>query len=166
MDDSVTFSPIAVVGVGGVLPGAADLDGLWANLAAGVDAAGDVPAGRWLLDPAECFQRGGPAPDKVYCTRGYFLDSIPLDLDGLDVDPDLVARLDPVFHLALAIGRMAWKDAVTDALDRRRVGVILGNIALPTAAVSQWSRDLIGRGASDVHPLNRHVTGLPAGLLA
>jgi acyl transferase domain-containing protein/3-hydroxymyristoyl/3-hydroxydecanoyl-(acyl carrier protein) dehydratase len=55
---------------------------------------------------------------------------------------------------------------MTDSLDRRRVGVILGNIALPTAAVSQWSRDLIERGTSDVHPLNRHATGLPAGLLA
>src|SRR5439155_21917883 len=105
-------------------------------------------------------------PVKVYCSLGYFLDSIPLDLAGLDIDPDLVARLDPVFHLALAVGRMAWADAVTASLDRRRVGVILGNIALPTAAVSQWSSDLVERGTSDVHPLNRHVTGLPAGLVA
>src|SRR5438067_2333668 len=128
-----TFPPIAVVGAGGLLPRAADLAGFWANVAGGIDAGRDVPPGRWLLDAADCYQPGAPAPDKVYCTRGYFIDAIPLDLTGLAVDPHLVARLDAVFHLALAIGRMAWDDAITDSLDRRRVGVVLGNIALPTA---------------------------------
>src|SRR5262245_58540392 len=106
------FPPIAVVGAGRVLPGAADPAGFWANVAAGIDAGRDVPTGRWLLDPADCYQPGPPAADKVYCTRGYFLDAIPLDLAGLAVDPELVTRLDPVFRLALAIGRRAWDDAV------------------------------------------------------
>src|SRR5262249_2136980 len=105
--------------------------------------------------------------------RGYFLDDIPLDLDGLDLDPELVRRLDPVVHLLLHAGRRAWADAVTGPLDRRRVGVIVGNIALPTERVSALSRELLAApfagdspASSAVDPLNRFAVGLPAGLLA
>ena len=45
-------SPIAVVGMGGIFPGAPDLDRFWANIAAGVDASKEVPPHRWVLDPA------------------------------------------------------------------------------------------------------------------
>src|SRR5207248_2818610 len=111
---------------------------------------------------------GGPQPDKVYSLRGYFLDDIPLDLDGLDLDPELVRRLDPVVHLLLHTGRRAWAAAVTGPLDRRRVGVIVGNIALPTERVSALSRELLaafdgdGSVSPSVDPLNRFAVGLPA----
>ena len=70
---------IAIVGAGALLPGAADAAAFWANVAAGRDCARDVPPGRWPIDPASAHQPGGPAPDKVYSLRGYFLDAIPTD---------------------------------------------------------------------------------------
>src|SRR5205085_5819852 len=125
----------------------------------------DVPPGRWLLDRDAAFAPGGPQPDKVYSRRGYFLDTIPLDPD--------YAALDPVVHLLLAAGRRAWADAVIGPLDRRRVGVLLGNIALPTERVSALSRELLAPlfaggdpTAATVEPLNRYAVGLPAGILA
>src|SRR5690606_17640665 len=46
---------VAEVGVAGRYPGADDLDAFWRNLAGGVDAITEVPAGRWdhaaLFDP-------------------------------------------------------------------------------------------------------------------
>jgi len=42
---------IAIVGLGGVFPGAHDLESFWKNVEAGRDAARDVPADRWLLAP-------------------------------------------------------------------------------------------------------------------
>ena len=39
-------------------------------------------------------------------------------------------------HLALHAGRQAWRDSVTEAVDPARVGVMLGNIVLPTASAS------------------------------
>ncbi len=117
--------------------------------------------------------------DRVYSLRGCFLDEIPLDPSVLDLPADLLAQLDPVFHLALHAGRQAFAVGVTHHLDRRRVGVILGNIALPTERVSALARAYLGRtlaekiGASDHlgadasgSPLNRHVPGLVAGVLA
>src|SRR5205823_894326 len=107
---------------------------------------------------------GGPQPDKAYSLRGYFLDSMPTD--------PAYAHLDPVVHLLLAVGRAAWADAVTEPLDRRRAGVIVGNIALPTQRVSELSREICqalfdgDEPAPTVDPLNRFAVGLPAGLLA
>ena len=60
--------------------------------------------------------------------------------------------------------------AKTDDLDRGRVGVVLGNICLPTDRANDLCRAVLGgelglpQGAP--HPLNRYVAGLPAGLLA
>src|SRR6185437_8419080 len=85
----------------------------------------------------------------------------------------------PVFHLALHAGRQAFASGVTDHLDRRRVCVILGNIALPTERVSALARSYLGRTLAEKigssgepesdtfgSSLNRHVPGLVAGVLA
>src|SRR5262249_60682242 len=100
--------------------------------------------------------------------------------EGLARAPGLVERLDPMFHLALHAGRAAWLDARTEALDRSRVGVVFGNIVLPTETASALAREALGRtlaervlgdraGAgpgSATEPLNRFAAGLPAGPLA
>ena len=110
---------------------------------------GEVPPGRWLIDPAEAFDPRVAAPDRVYSTRGGFVEDFRLDPEGLDldIDPGRSARLDPMFHLALHAGRQAWHDAAaaTEGLDRRRVGVVLGNIVLPTETSSALARATLGR---------------------
>jgi acyl transferase domain-containing protein/3-hydroxymyristoyl/3-hydroxydecanoyl-(acyl carrier protein) dehydratase len=162
---------IAIVGMGGRFPGAADLDEFWRNVLAGNSAAREVPPGRWLLDPRDAYDPRVPAPDKVYSLRGCYLDDSRCSPDGLDIDSALLDRLDPVFHLALSAGRQAWADAVTDPIDRRRVGVILGDLALPTEQASALALDYLGplvgiTPPASVDPRNRSVTGLPAGILA
>jgi acyl transferase domain-containing protein len=176
MADSVTS--IAIVGIGGVFPQADNPDRFWSNICNGVDATRDVPPGRWLLDPEDAYDPAVGKPDHVYSRRGCFVDAFPFDCEGLDLDPALVARLDPVFHLALRAGREAWRDARTDDLDRRRVGVVLGNIALPTDQTSALARQILGRTFEEqllgetatpvpgVEPLNQFIPGLPAALLA
>ncbi|HLZ07505.1 MAG TPA: beta-ketoacyl synthase N-terminal-like domain-containing protein, partial [Chloroflexota bacterium] len=167
---------IAIVGVGGLFPGAIDLDQFWANVSAGVDASTDVPPGRWALDPAAVLAPGTALPDRVYTSRGYYIDQIPIDTVGLNIAPDFLDRLDPVFRLILSVGRRAWADAVTRPIDPRRAGVILGHIALPTEKASALAVEILGRtfaekaGRPDkppaTHPINRYVAGLPAGILA
>ncbi len=169
--------PVAIVGVGGIFPQAPTLAHFWANVRHGRDAAHDVPPGRWLLDPDDVIA-AGVQPDRCYSRRGCFIEDFHLDPAGLDLDPDLLARLDPMYHLALHAGRQAWQDAVTEPLDRRRVGVVLGNIVLPTEKASALARDILGRTFAEkilgqpvvagltTEPLNRYVAGLPGGLLA
>lgn len=168
---------IAIVGMGGVFPGAADLNEFWENILGAKDCSREPPAGRWLLPLEDVYDADGPQPDKVYSKRACFVDGFKPDIQGLDIDGKFLAGLDPMFHLLLHAGNQAWRDAVTDNLDRQRVGIIIGNIALPTDASSAISDEIIlpvfenqilGKQSktTPVNKLNRYVAGLPAGILA
>jgi acyl transferase domain-containing protein/3-hydroxymyristoyl/3-hydroxydecanoyl-(acyl carrier protein) dehydratase len=168
---------VAIIGMGGLFPSSAAPERLWADVLAGLDRSRDAPPGRWLLDPGQAYDPAVATPDKTYSRRGCFLDGVPLDPSGLDLPSDLLTRLDPVFHLALYAGRQAFSSSATKPFDRRRVGVILGNIVLPTEKASILARNYLGRTFAEkvlgeappakvVEPLNRHAVGLPAALLA
>ncbi len=176
---------VAIVGIGGIFPRSATLQQFWSNIQAGIDTAREVPPGRWILANDDAFDPRSGVPDRVYSLRGCFIEDFYFDADGLQLDSSLLSQLDPMYHLALHAGRQAWRDAVTTTLDRTRVGVILGNIALPTDKASALTVELLGpgiaaqlggglapqvlldaRSESSTHPLNRSVAGLPAALLA
>ena len=168
---------IAIVGVGGVFPGATDLDVFWENITKAKDLSQEPPEGRWLLSIDDCYEAGSPKADKVYSKRACFVEDFILDRKGLDIDTDLLNSLDPMYHLLLHAGRDAWEDTKTASIDKERVGIIIGNIALPTESSSALADELIfpvveqqlsinGSEPSQVNKLNRYVTGLPAGLLA
>ena len=172
---------VVIVGIGGIFPGAPDLKRFWANIAGALDATREVPPGRWAIDPKEAFDPRVGQPDRVYSTRAGFVEDFRLDPEGLDLEPGLLDRLDPMFQLALHAGRQAWRDAVTEGLDRRRVGVVMGNLVLPTEGAAALARAYLGQSFDEqvegpdapqaakeeaTEPLNRYVAGLPAGLLA
>ncbi|MBW2453374.1 MAG: acyltransferase domain-containing protein [Deltaproteobacteria bacterium] len=179
----MTREPIAIVGLGGVLPGAATLDDFWNVVERGIDTASEPPADRWLLDLDLAYHPDRARADRVYSRRACFVRDFRLDPAGLDLPPDLLEALDPMVHLALHAGRQAWQDAVTEPVDPGRVGVILGNIVLPTASASAMADWILGRRferelfraagvpmppetRSPVSAVNRWVAGLPAAMLA
>ncbi len=168
---------VAIVGMGGIFPRSPDLERFWDLIVSARDATEEPPPDRWLLDPSATYDPRIGAPDKVYATRGGFVAPFDLDTDGLAIDAELLGRLDPQFHLALYAARAAWRDARTEALDRQRVGVILGNIVLPTESTSLLARSVLGRTfeerlgvpseyPSSFEPLNTFAAGLPAGIVA
>lgn len=176
--------PIAIVGMGGVFPGAADLRTFWDNIVAGRDMARPVPPGRWIIDPASA-KADAPHADKVFSLRGCFVDDFPFRADGLDVDPNLLTQLDPLYRFVLHAGRDAFADAQMGGVDRARVGTILAAIALPTDSSSAITREIFGadferrlferagikppnpnRRSLQTNALNSRVVGLPASLLA
>ncbi|MBN9521790.1 polyketide synthase, partial [bacterium] len=164
---SAATERVAIVGVGVRLPGAgANLAAFWGDVAVARDLAREVPAGRWFLPPDRCLDPRVPHPDAAPHSRGYYLDPFTPDLAGLAVDPAFVARLDPLFHSVLDAGNRAWRGAKTGAVDRSRVGVVLGNICLPTDRSNALCREYLGGEPRRTHPLNRYVAGLPAGVLA
>ena len=171
--------PIAIVGAGGVFPGAPDLDAFWKNISGGVCSSKDVPAGRWALPGREALDPQKGAPDKVYSVKACFVEDFKPDFAGLDLRETFLQRLDPVFHLALHAARQAFFDARPEKIDRARTGVIIGNIVLPTDAASALSRELLlpafetaafgsalTRFNSKTDPLNRRAAGLPGGVIA
>ena len=173
--------PIAIVGINGVFPGANKLDTFWQNLINKIDAAGPVPQKRWIA-PSSSMYSASPMPDKALSKRACLIKNFKFDPAGLDLDPNLIMDLDPLYHLVLHAGRLAYTDAQTGSLDKGRIGVILGAIALPTDSASRIARIVLGRSFeekllgtlahSNFTHLTRNqalagrVTSLPAALLA
>ncbi|MFF5806590.1 beta-ketoacyl synthase N-terminal-like domain-containing protein [Streptomyces sp. NPDC012746] len=139
----------AIVGMGAVFPGAADLAAYRRNLLAGTDSIGDVPPGRWdpevYYDPAGAT---GPARgDRFYCRRGGFVDGLAVfDPTRFGIMPATVEGAEPDQMLALH----ATAEAIADAggedrlpADRSRIGVVLGRggfMGVATARLDQRVR--------------------------
>jgi len=174
-------TPIAIVGLGGLFPGAPDLDTFRHNLFAKIDATRSVPPGRWIMDPRDAYDPR-PGPDRAYSDRACFVEGFALDPAGLNVEPNLLCKLDPLYSMVLHVGRQAYRDGVTHNLNPERVGIMLAAIALPTDGSSAITRAVLGRSFArrllgdraaripeplgQASPLNARVTALPAGLLA
>ncbi|MEV8021338.1 beta-ketoacyl synthase N-terminal-like domain-containing protein [Streptomyces sp. NPDC086554] len=139
----------AVIGMGAVFPGAADLAAYRRNLFAGLDAISEVPPGRW--DPEVYYDpigaEGPPRSDRFYCRRGGFIDDLAaFDPTRFGIMPAAVAGAEPDQLLALRVIAEAVADAGGDErlpADRSRIGVILGRggfMGVATARLDQRVR--------------------------
>ncbi|WP_437836515.1 SDR family NAD(P)-dependent oxidoreductase [Sorangium sp. So ce1153] len=102
--------PIAIVGMSGCFPGAADLDAFWDNLRDGKDSITEIPRSRWdwkaiYGDPSE----GG---NKTLVKWGGFIDSVEhFDPLFFNISRREAQAMDPPQRLLMA---HAWK-AIEDA---------------------------------------------------
>ncbi|MBO2446352.1 acyltransferase domain-containing protein [Actinomadura barringtoniae] len=126
--------PIAVVGVGAILPGAADVEASWRMILAGTDQIREVPADRWLVD--DYYDPDPQAPDRTYAKRGGFLPRVDFDPLAYGIPPSTMQATDSSQLLALMVADQVLADAGgTGELDRDRISVILGATGyLPLAA--------------------------------
>ncbi|WP_302168864.1 type I polyketide synthase [Streptomyces sp. TBY4] len=139
----------AIVGMGAVFPGAADLAAYRRNLLAGTDCIGDVPPGRW--DPEVYYDPGGAAGpvsgDRFYCRRGGFVDGLAaFDPTRFGIMPATVEGAEPDQMLALQATAEAIADAGGESrlpADRSRIGIVLGRggfMGVATARLDQRVR--------------------------
>ena len=122
--------PVAVVGLGSILPDAANPTEFWNNLQAGRYSIRETPANRWRSD---LYYHPDPKmPDKTYSKIGGWVEGFQLQPAklGIPIPPNVLAVMD----LAQQWGIAASHQALTDAgypqrpLDNERVAVILGNV--------------------------------------
>jgi acyl transferase domain-containing protein/3-hydroxymyristoyl/3-hydroxydecanoyl-(acyl carrier protein) dehydratase len=160
------FEPIAIVGMASRFPGCdADQDRFLQIIQESQDVSREVPADRWVLAPNQISDSNGNV-DTIFHARGYFLQ--PFESPELNdfVGVESARILDPLFHLVFDLGHRAIAQINLDQIDRSRAGIIFGSIALPTDSISRDAITILRGEAESVHPWNRHVTGLPAELLA
>jgi acyl transferase domain-containing protein/phosphopantetheinyl transferase len=124
--NDVRRDAIAIVGMAGVFPGAADVHRYWQNILAKVDATGDPPP-EWeaelYLDPS------ARTDDHPYCVRGGYLGPLAeFSPSELGVMPSSVDGTEPDHFLALRAAHEALLDASLTAakLDATRTEVIVG----------------------------------------
>ena len=164
----------------GRFPGADSVAQFWENIIQKKEAVSNVPEERWGVSPESVLSPMGK-PDKTFTRRaGIISDRMP-DLSGLAIDPDLVRMLDPMHRLVLDVGKSALDSCAADALNRKRTGVVLAAIALPTDSASLLTRQVINgtllsqmSGASRLSPddisrescLAARLVGYPGAMLA
>ncbi len=172
---------VAIVGGGGMFPNSPTLDRFWDNIVSNVNTSRQPPEGRWILPTEDVFDPQLGKEDKVYSQKACFLDD-ELDshsIPGLNIDPDFLAQLDPMFRLLLRVGQQTLESASETKINRSRAGIIIGNLALPSEKSSDLARHYLGQtfveklsdqvlsfDEPEVAPINHYVAGLPAGLLA
>ncbi|MDM8516502.1 beta-ketoacyl synthase N-terminal-like domain-containing protein [Desulfobacterales bacterium HSG16] len=183
-------NPIAVVSMAGVFPGACDLDTLWTNIVNKISQIREVPENRWILPPDLAYNPH-PVPDRAFSKRACLIDDeiyqyVLENIGDLDLDFEMIKKLDPLYHLVLYAGKQAFDKikpcAKTGSIDKSRTGLILAAIALPTDTSSMISRQTVGRAFEEKlgnfelsgpeinidadMSLSGRVTGFPGALLA
>ncbi len=171
---------IAVVGMGGVFPGAANTTAFWRRILDSRSAIADAPASRWIAPP-EAVVRPGPEPDKALGRRCALVGDLHFDPQGFALPADALKDLDPLYHLVLQAGREAVAGGCLKGVDARRTGTILAAIALPTDGASRLAHHLFAQAiAAQIDPDGlvaprlptreacraARVTGFPAAVLA
>ncbi|HET7531380.1 MAG TPA: beta-ketoacyl synthase N-terminal-like domain-containing protein, partial [Mycobacteriales bacterium] len=122
-------TPIAIVGVGAVLPDAPDVDAFWDNLTNGRSAITDVPPERW--DPELYYDPDHAVPDKTYSRIGGWVREFAWEPAAwkLPIPPKVAEQMDEGQRWAVACARAALLDAGWPDwnVDPERVAVVIGN---------------------------------------
>ena len=122
-------TPVAVVGLGAIMPDAPDATTFWQNLRDGRYSISDVPPDRW--DPELYYDADPSAPDKTYSRIGGWVRDHPWDPLSwkLPMPPKVSEQLDVGQQWAVSAARSALLDAgwPTWPVDHERVAVIIGN---------------------------------------
>ena len=162
---------IAVVGIAGVFPKARDTRQFLDNIIHKKDCVISVPDHRWV-GPVKDFISPQTLPDKAISDKAGLIENFLFDPTGFLVDKDLLSSLDPLHQLVLHAGRDAFLQCSHTKEDKKRTGVILAAIALPTDASSQISWQILCNCNKNYKGLvprdfsNAGVVSLPASILA
>ncbi|TDC73831.1 thioester reductase domain-containing protein, partial [Streptomyces hainanensis] len=101
---------IAVIGMSGRYPMAADNDAFWANLLAGRDCVTEVPADRW--DHSRYLGDDEETPGTTYARWGGFIDDVDrFDARFFNISPHDAELMDPQQRIFLEASWAALEDA-------------------------------------------------------
>ena len=116
--------PLAIVGMGCMLPESGNIRRYWQNIFKRFDAIREVPADRWRMD--DFFSSNRLERDRVYSKWGSFLEQYRFDPMKYRIPPAAVASIEPIQLLALEVAEQALDDAGYrfDGFPRERTAVI------------------------------------------
>lgn len=124
----VAREPIAIIGMGGVFPGAPDVATFWRNNVEGVDTVREVPASRFAIERYLDPSRGDRTRSYTrFCTA---VDDLRAPPALLQTPPASVAQLDPTQVLALRASAeaLAHSGVLERGLDREQTAVIIADM--------------------------------------
>ena len=119
--------PIAIVGIGAIMPDANNIHDFWQNIMSGKNSIKEVPINRW--DPSLYHSEDRTVPDKTYSKIGAFVENFKLNPMDYRIPPNVLEQIDPVQQLALAAAKEALEDAnyTDEKFPKENTAVIIGN---------------------------------------
>nr|WP_280959883.1 type I polyketide synthase [Anaeromyxobacter dehalogenans] len=143
-------APLAVIGLGAMLPGAEDVPAFWRALQDGRSSIRDVPASRW--DASRYCHPDAARLERSYTRLGGFTDAPALADARWRIPPAAREAVDPAHLLALRVAEEAVADAGLErgAWDRGRTGVFLGFMACQGRKLLAEVRFHLARLAAEV----------------
>ena len=132
----------AVVAMAGVFPQAGNTKIFLDHILQKKDCIIKVPDHRWA-GPVQGFVSRSPLPDKAVSDKAGLIENFDFDPSGFRIDESLLSMLDPVHKLVLHAGREAFLHCYHTRESKKRTGVILAAIALPTDTSSDFSRQIL-----------------------
>ncbi|WP_440217108.1 SDR family NAD(P)-dependent oxidoreductase [Chromobacterium piscinae] len=126
-------SEVAIIGISGRFPGAANIEALWSNLCEGVDSVSEIPRDRWDW---RRYQKVQSSSGKRISKWGGFIDGVDrFDAKFFRITPREAELMDPQERLFLEVCWEAIEDAgytpqnlvsAHGLAGRRKVGVFVG----------------------------------------
>ncbi|MDR0734341.1 MAG: acyltransferase domain-containing protein, partial [Elusimicrobiota bacterium] len=121
------LEPVAVIGIGAIMPAALNKDDFWKNITEGRNCIIEVPKDRW--DTALFYDPDREAKDKTYSKIGGFVTGFQFNPLKYRIPPSIARQMDGVQHLAIESASMALEDSGYDRkeFNRERTAVIIAN---------------------------------------
>ncbi|GIL15579.1 MAG: hypothetical protein BroJett039_07520 [Chloroflexota bacterium] len=118
--------PIAIVGVGAILPDAFNVTEFWNNLIEGRYSITETPSDRWSI--LDYYDPDPNAPDKTYSKIGGWVRGFEFDWKKFKIPPRVAQAMDIGQQWAVTIAAQALEDYgyPRRPLDTERTGVVLG----------------------------------------
>lgn len=121
--------PIAIIGIGALLPDANNKEEFWQNIITGKNSITEVPTSVW--DPKLYYSADHSAEGKTYSKIGAFIKDYKFNSIKYRIPPAVGKQLDPAQQYALDVAAQALEDSGYNKkdFDRSRVAVIAANSA-------------------------------------
>ncbi|MBF0258615.1 MAG: hypothetical protein HQK62_07225 [Desulfamplus sp.] len=157
----------AVVGISGIFPGALSLEQFIRNIMDKKECVIDIPDDRWVVRPEDAIS-SDYRPDTACSRKAGLVTGFEFDPDGFLIDKNILNELDPMHHMVLHAGREALSQCFCDQDIKKRAGVVLASIALPTQKSSELAWQIIMEGKRPQHSgsLLSGKDALAAGMLS
>ena len=128
------FEPIAVIGLGALMPDADDIDAFWQNILDAKVSIRPLPEGRWPGPINHFWKEGGPGEHTegfTYAKIGALVSDAEFDWRRWRQPPGTLPQIDPCQLWAVTVSADAIEHAGYDGesadIDRSRTGVVFAN---------------------------------------
>jgi acyl transferase domain-containing protein/NAD(P)H-dependent flavin oxidoreductase YrpB (nitropropane dioxygenase family)/acyl carrier protein len=108
-DASAAPADIAIVGMAGIFPDAANIDEYWRNIVFNRNSITEVPEERW--QPALFYDPDTKDTDHVVSKWGGFIGASDFDALEFGITPQSLAAIEPIQLLSLLVTKRAFEDA-------------------------------------------------------